>query len=143
MSQSKPGVVISLEAGGSISAYRLVYVSGDHAITLYNTLTSNMVGVTQDGGAACTSIPVVISGTAKVEINDSVTAGQLLIPAVSGTIAGRVSGLTTATAPATATTAVVAGSPCVGICLDTVGGASCTGAVVEVVLFGGNLTHLI
>jgi hypothetical protein len=136
MSQSKPGVVVSLDAGGSISAYRVVYVSGDHAITLYGaTHTTSIVGITQDGGAAGTSIPVVISGTAKVEINDSVTAGQLLVPAIAGTISGRVVGVTVATA--------TAGTPYVGICLDTVSGASCTGAVVEVVLFGGNLTHLI
>lgn len=134
MSQSTPGVVISIEAGGSISAYRVCYVSGDHAITLWgSTNAAAILGVTADGGAAGTSIPVVISGTAKVEINDSVTAGQLLVPATAGS--GRVVGVS----PATATV----GAPYIGICLDTVSGASCTGAVVEVAIVGGNLTHLI
>lgn len=134
MSQSNPGVVISMEAGGSISAYRVCYVSGDHAITLWgSTNASTLLGVTMDGGAAGTSIPVVISGTAKVEINDSVTAGQLLVPATAGS--GRVVGVSVATA--------TVGAPYVGVCLDTVSGASCTGAVVEVALVAGNLAHLI
>jgi len=134
MSQATPGTVISIDAGGSISAYRVVYVSGDHAITLWGaTNTTAILGVSMDGGAAGTSIPVVISGTAKVEINDSVTAGQLLMAATSGS--GRVIG----TAMATATVS----QPILGICLDTVSGASCTGAVVEVALTIGNPGHLV
>ena len=122
MSQNVPGTIISMAAGGSISAKRVVYVSGDHAIThIGATYTAGILGVTADGGAAGTSIPVIISGTAKVEIQDSIAAGALVKPAVDKE--GRVSGV----AIATGTVEV----PVLGIALE---GASTTGAVIEVAL---------
>jgi len=122
MSANVPGVVISVAAGGSISAKRVVYVSGDHAITHYGaTYTALVLGVSADSGAAGTSIPVVISGTAKVEIQDSIAAGAIVIP--SKAKEGRVQGVSIATATVEV--------PVLGIALE---GASTTGAVIEVAL---------
>jgi hypothetical protein len=126
MSANVPGVVISVKAGGSISAKRVVYVSGAHAITHYATNTSFILGVSADGGAAGTSIPVVISGTAKVEIQDSVTAGDLIRPASDKE--GRVQKAIINTHTAY--------QPILGIALE---GCSTTGGVIEVALLTANL----
>jgi hypothetical protein len=131
MSQNVPGVIISCDAGGSITANRVVYVSAKNAITLYpNTYTSAILGVALDSGAAGTSIPVCISGTAKVAIGDSLAAGAVVIPD-KGAV-GRVIGTSIATATVE--------TPVLGIALE---GASTTGALIEVALLIKNNIKLV
>lgn len=85
---------VSFKAADSISAYRIVNLSASGTVTLADTTTDGLIGVTVDEATAANqAVPVAVSGIAKVYCNETMTAGTLVttnatgmaVPAVAST----------------------------------------------------------
>lgn len=71
---------LSFKQADSIAAYRIVRVSGVQTVALCSATTDIIAGVTIDEALKSTqSVPVAVSGIAKVYMNDSVAAGALVM----------------------------------------------------------------
>lgn len=71
---------LSFKQADSIAAYRIVRVSGVQTVALCSATTDIIAGVTTDEALKSTqSVPVAVSGIAKVYMNDSVAAGALVM----------------------------------------------------------------
>lgn len=71
---------LSFKQADSIAAYRIVRVSGVQTVALCSATTDIIAGVTADEALKSTqSVPVAVSGIAKVYMNDSVAAGALVM----------------------------------------------------------------
>lgn len=76
---------LSFSCATTISAYRIVKMSAGNTIALCDTVTATPVGVTQDDTKnAGEAVPVIVSGLAKVQFNDTVAAGGLVKCDASG-----------------------------------------------------------
>ncbi len=123
MANENLGKCISCKAGDTISAYRCVYVSTAPSwVRPIATSASAILGVStelaDDTGVA---INIVLNGIAKLEINDSITAGNVVAPGTAA--AGKIVAVAINT-----TTALL---PTLGIALE---GASTTGAIISIAL---------
>ncbi len=102
MAGENPGVIISQDANESITAHRIVSMvaASDNTVEMYQTSTSNILGVSHDFGESGGSVPITISGTARVECGASVSTGAIVGPstASSGQIVERANPDTTTTA---------------------------------------------
>jgi hypothetical protein len=109
---------ISFKQADSITAYKIVRVSGVQTVALCSATTDIIIGVTADDANKSTqSVPVIVSGVAKVYMNDSVTAGALVMTDASGRGIPFVEG--------------TAGVYSLGVALQTV---NATGAIAEVLV---------
>lgn len=98
---------VSFKQGDSISAYRIVRVSGAHTVAACSAGTDIIVGVTVDEATKSTqAVPVAISGIARVYCNDTMAAGTLIKTDASGRGVALVES--------------TAGVYVLGVCLDTV-----------------------
>lgn len=96
MSQYTPGVLLSIEASDSIPAHRVVVLSGNRTCGMFATSTSQILGVNEslvDSGAAAS---IIVSGTAKVQCNASIAAGDLVRAVTDGS--GKIAAVTVNTA---------------------------------------------
>jgi hypothetical protein len=86
MSQENNGVIISCKAAdASVTAYKIVAVSGKNTVDLWDTVTSAILGVTTiDAIAAGSAVGVIIGGTARVMCGASVGVGAV-VTAQTGT----------------------------------------------------------
>lgn len=76
---------VSFKQGDSISAYRIVRVSGDHTVAACSAATDIIVGVTTDEATKSTqAVPVAMSGIARVYCNDTMASGTLIKTDASG-----------------------------------------------------------
>lgn len=76
---------ISFKQGDSISAYRIVRVSGVQTVAACSATTDIIVGVTADDANKSTqAVPVIVAGVARVLFNDSIAAGALVMTDASG-----------------------------------------------------------
>lgn len=96
MSQASAGKVVSLLAGGSLTAHRVVGVSAANTVTFWATQTSNILGVTLDFADSGAAAAIVLDGTAKCVCFASVSVGAIVGPATdgSGKIQERANGAT-------------------------------------------------
>lgn len=87
MSQMKVGDIITLKANDvSVPAYRLVQLTTSGLADLPATITTALIGVTQnDGSATNQAIGVMINGTAKVTCAASITAADPVGAQTGGT----------------------------------------------------------
>jgi hypothetical protein len=109
---------VSMKSGATLSAYRLVRVSGANIVTACSAGTDVIAGIITDEAAASgIHVPVAVSGVAKLYCNDTIAAGGLVMTNNLG------QGI-----PAVATTA---GVYVVGVCLNTV---SATGTLAEILV---------
>lgn len=70
---------VSFKQGDSISAYRIVRVSGVHTVAACSAATDIIVGVTVDEATKSTqAVPVAVNGIARVYCNDTMAAGTLI-----------------------------------------------------------------
>jgi len=126
MSQDRARTVVSLKQNATLSAYRIVRLSGANQVGLYDTATSNIFGVTTDDGSDAGTngaVSVCINGTTKVQLAGSVAAGSL-----SSRKADTISGLGTAiTNPALITT-TTSNRKALGIAME----AGSTNSIIEV-----------
>lgn len=111
---------ISMKQASSISAYRIVRVSGDHTVAACSATTDIIIGVTQDEAQSSShAVPVAVGGIAKVYCNDTGAAGILLssdsagraVPFAEGTAGVYVLGVLLDTVTATGTIANVLVQP--------------------------------
>lgn len=71
--------IISCYAAATLSAYRVVSLSGLNTVALYTTSTSLIFGVSAtDTIAASTSVAIVVGGPALVACGASVSAGAVV-----------------------------------------------------------------
>jgi hypothetical protein len=109
---------ISFKQGDSISAYRIVRVSGANTVAACTATTDIIVGVTQDSANSSSQcVPVAVSGVAKVYCNDTIAAGGLV--------------MTNSAGQAIPFAELTTGVYVLGICLDTV---SATGTIANVLV---------
>ena len=86
MSQMKTGDVITLKATASISAYSIVQVDTTaQKCSMPTTITSNVVGISQDLAVTNGAVAICINGTSKVVAGASVTAGDPVGAQTAGT----------------------------------------------------------
>lgn len=111
---------ISMKQGDSISAYRIVRVSGAHTVAACSAATDIIIGVTVDEAQKSTqAVPVAMSGIARVYCNDTMAAGTLVktdasgrgVPFVESTAGVYVLGVLLDTVSATGTIASVVVNP--------------------------------
>jgi hypothetical protein len=109
---------VSMKSGATISAYRLVRVSGANVVTACSATTDVIAGIiTDEASASGVHVPLVHDGIAKLYCNDTIAAGGLVMTDAQGR-----------GVPAVATTA---GVYVVGVCLNTV---SATGTLAEILV---------
>lgn len=98
MSVFTPGTKLSIDAGDTIPAFRVVAPAAGRTCVLWETSSSHILGVCErltDSGA---SAPIILNGTAKCECNSSIAALQLVGPATGGS--GKVAEVDAVTATA-------------------------------------------
>lgn len=80
MAQENNGKVITLKAAdGSVAAYRVVGVSGENQVDVWQTATSLMLGIAlNDASATNDAVAVALDGTARACCGASVSAGAIL-----------------------------------------------------------------
>jgi len=119
MAKQYTGVDIPLKAYDDMSSgiYHFVVMNGDDTADVCSGATDVVVGVLQHGGTTGQGCSVRITGHTKIELGETITAGQLVGTSTTGTADTVVAG--------TDTTIYVA-----GIC--TVGGSS--GEIGEMIL---------
>lgn len=129
MSVSRVGPDITLKAAdGSVTAYRVVTVSGVNQVDVWQTATSLTLGVAQDDASATNdAVGVRIYGTSKATCGESISSGSLLtVQTDTGKILNGTKTYNTGTTAIPRT---------VGISLQ----AGSTNAVIEIVLFPDNI----
>lgn len=77
--------VKSFIATASIPAYVCVSMVTTGSVAVWDTLSSNIIGVSKDNASTGQSIDIVIAGTAKVLCAASVSAGSIVGPATAST----------------------------------------------------------
>lgn len=123
MSQENNNQVLSLRAGDTLTAYKVVGIAGAaNTVNLVITSTSAILGVTADGADSGSAIPVIVSGTTKVEVGANVTLGNVVAPLTDG--AGTITPIGTHN---TSTSEVM---PALGVALES----GSVGSVIEVML---------
>jgi len=82
MSQENNGTIISCKAANTnVTAYKIVAVSAENTVALWDTVTSAILGVSSmDAAAANSAVGVVINGTVRVQCGASVGAGSVVCP---------------------------------------------------------------
>lgn len=76
---------VSMKASDSLSAYRIVTPSAGNTVALADTTTDYPIGVTADEATAANQgVPVIVSGIAKVQFNDTCAVGGLVTTNASG-----------------------------------------------------------
>ena len=124
MSQQTPGTRLSILGNESITAYRVVAVDTDRTVRMWDTSTSNILGVSADFGDSSSACQVLLNGTAKVQCALSVGVGAIVGPSTdsNGQIVERVEATTTSYFKT------------LGIALES----GSTNSVIEVALFINN-----
>jgi hypothetical protein len=125
MSQVRAQVKASFIANATLSAYRIVALVSANTVGYATTTTSLMFGVTEDASedGTGTAVSVIIGGTAKVQINESITSAGLITAGANGL------GLPL-TQPFLINSTTASGRG-IGMALE---GASTTNAVIEVLV---------
>jgi hypothetical protein len=97
MSQLKVGDIITLPAADvSIAAYHIATVDANGRADFPATTTTNVIGVTNNNASATgEAVGIILSGTAKVKLGATVTAGDI-VGAITGGKGTGVVGTTTA-----------------------------------------------
>ena len=123
MSQERGQNIVSFKAAASIPAYTPVYISAANTVHAVDTTLASIVvvGVSADAASTNGSVPVIISGTAKVIANSAIAAGAVVGVNTNGTCTTGASTVATATALGLN----------IGIALEA---ATATDAVIEVLL---------
>ena len=86
MSQMKNGDVITLKATASISAYSIVKQDTTaYKVSMPNTITTNLLGISQDLATTNGAVAICINGTSKVICGESITAGDPIGAQTGGT----------------------------------------------------------
>lgn len=87
MSQARNQMLASFKVNATLTAYKIVGIVGENQVGLPNTTTIHSFGVTYDDstGGTNSAVNVVIGGTAKVQVNSSVSAGNVIVPNTDGT----------------------------------------------------------
>ena len=71
---------VSMKQGDSIAAYRIVRVSAADTVAVHSASTDVPFGITNDNANGSNqSVPVNISGICRLQFNDSVVAGGLVM----------------------------------------------------------------
>ena len=86
MSQARAQVKASFIANATLSAYRIVAITAANTVGYATTTTSLMFGVTEDAseGGTGSAVSVIIGGTAKVQLNDSITTAGRITAGANG-----------------------------------------------------------
>lgn len=83
----KPGQAITLKASGTISAGRVVAVSGDGTVATAGADAANWVGVASQDAVANDNITINSGGVQSCVASGSITAGDAIECAASGAVA--------------------------------------------------------
>jgi hypothetical protein len=76
---------LSFKVASTLTAYRIVKLSASQTVALMNNATTLPVGVTTDDVKDTNqAIPVAVSGIAKVYMNDTCSAGALVMSDANG-----------------------------------------------------------
>lgn len=76
---------LSFKVGATLSAYRIVKMSAGNTVNVATAATDKMMGVTADNVVNTNeAIPVIVTGLAKVQFNDTVAVGAFVTADASG-----------------------------------------------------------
>lgn len=111
-------IIESFKQADSITAYRIVRVSGIQTVSACSAATDIIIGVTTDNAnKSSQAVPVAVAGISKVYCNDTMAAGVMVKTDASGR--------------AIPTTEATSGVYVLGVLLDTV---SATGTLADVLI---------
>lgn len=136
MSQARAQTKVSLTQNATLAAYRIVGITAANTVGYAATGTANLIGVTEDAGSdegTGAAVSVIIGGTAKVQVNDTITAGGLVGCNMSAS-----SGLGVPIAGAQ-TVSGASSFRSIGIALES---AAATNAVIEVLINPQNTVYV-
>jgi Uncharacterized conserved protein (DUF2190) len=123
MSQYSNNQVITMKAGETLSAQRVVACSGaNHTVLHHQTSSSAIFGVTSDSANSDQAVSVIVSGTARVKTGGDVTVGDVVAPLSAG------NGVVTTIGTHNTSTSAV--PPMLGVALES----GLNGSVIEVLL---------
>jgi len=87
-----PGKAITRQASGTITGGQLVIVSGSGTVAAGSAATHLWLGVAAFDAASGDSVTVYSEGVQRLTATGSITAGQLVEAAASGTVAAHTNG---------------------------------------------------